>query len=110
MLKSAQLLVVATVFILVAVPLTIYLGLRSDENARDPQASTVCTTNCNSTKTTVSNAEKPQDLNNDGKVNGADLAIFQTKLGKADYPAADFNSDGKVDTADQAILVASWSK
>lgn len=118
MLKSKQLLLVITAFILVSVPLTIYLGLKSDENSRNPQAATLCTTNCNSSETNKLTATtsaipqtfKSEDLNKDGKINGADLAILLTKIGKTYYPAADFNKDGVVNRDDQAILIASWGK
>ena len=48
----------------------------------------------------------PADLNGDGVVNGADLAILLIQWG-ADG-SADFNGDGVVNGADLATLLASW--
>jgi hypothetical protein len=49
----------------------------------------------------------PGDLNGDGQVNAADLAIL---LGQWGSPGtADFNGDGTVGAADLAFLLASWT-
>lgn len=54
-------------------------------------------------------APKPADLNNDGKVNIADLSILLSNWGKAGVPA-DLNNSGKVDIADLSILLTNWTK
>ena len=48
------------------------------------------------------------DVDNDGDVDGADLAKF---LGSWGYPSpdTDFNGDGTVDGQDLAILLANWT-
>ncbi|HMP08659.1 MAG TPA: PA14 domain-containing protein, partial [Lacipirellulaceae bacterium] len=48
------------------------------------------------------------DLNYDGVVNGADLAVM-LGLWNTPSPLADLNGDGNVDGADLAILLGSWS-
>ncbi|MBL9121115.1 MAG: glycoside hydrolase [Phycisphaerae bacterium] len=48
----------------------------------------------------------PVDLNCDGVVNGADLAIL---LGAWGTPSADLNGDGTVNGADLAILLGAWT-
>ena len=54
--------------------------------------------------------EVPGDLNGDGVVNAADLAILLGAWGPA-VPGepADLNSDGEVNAADLAILLGAWS-
>ncbi len=47
----------------------------------------------------------PADLNHDGVVDAADLAIL---LGAWGTPGADLNGDGTTDAADLAILLGSW--
>jgi hypothetical protein len=47
------------------------------------------------------------DLNGDGVVNGADLAILLGNWGRAGI--GDLNGDGIVDGADLAILLGAWS-
>jgi hypothetical protein len=57
-------------------------------------------------------ARGPEDLNNDGVVDAADLAIVLAAWGPCPaLPApcpADFNGDGFVDAADLAQLLAAW--
>ncbi len=48
------------------------------------------------------------DLNGDGSVNGADLAILLGAWGGTD-PAADLDGDGIVGATDLAILLGSWT-
>jgi len=48
----------------------------------------------------------PADLNGDGVVNGADLAILLIEWGNAG--ASDFNNDGVINGADLAILLTNW--
>ena len=48
------------------------------------------------------------DLNNDGVVDGADLAILLSAWGTAD-PIADLNGDGVVDGADLSIMLGNWT-
>ncbi|MBX3356575.1 MAG: lytic polysaccharide monooxygenase [Phycisphaeraceae bacterium] len=49
--------------------------------------------------------ECPADLNNDGSINGADLAIV---LGAWNTPSGDLNGDGVTDGADIAVVLGSW--
>ncbi|MGA1057090.1 MAG: GC-type dockerin domain-anchored protein [Phycisphaerales bacterium] len=48
------------------------------------------------------------DLNGDGTVNGADLAILLGDWGAGAGSPADFNGDGTVNGADLAILLGAW--
>jgi hypothetical protein len=54
----------------------------------------------------------PYDLDDNGIVNGADLAIMLGNWGPCTQPAhlciGDFNADGQVDGADLAILLGNW--
>ncbi|MBL9120312.1 MAG: hypothetical protein JNL80_10415 [Phycisphaerae bacterium] len=50
---------------------------------------------------------EPADLNGDGTVGGADLAILLGAWGSAD-PNADLNADGVVNGADLALLLGAW--
>jgi len=52
-------------------------------------------------------ATNPADLNGDGVVNGADLAILLTQWGT--NGPADINNDGVVNGADLAILLTNWT-
>jgi len=49
------------------------------------------------------------DLNNDGVVNGADLALLLGQWGPSTGTCADLNFDGAVNGADLAILLGAWS-
>ncbi|MBX3355005.1 MAG: hypothetical protein KF724_04830 [Phycisphaeraceae bacterium] len=49
------------------------------------------------------------DLNGDGVVNGADLAILLGQWGSSNGGCADLNSDGVVNGSDIAILLGNWS-
>lgn len=48
------------------------------------------------------------DLNCDGEVDGADLAILLGSWGACAGCEADLNQDGMVDGADLSILLANW--
>jgi len=48
------------------------------------------------------------DINGDGAVSGADLAVLLGAWGTAD-PLADLNDDGTVDAADLALLLGAWT-
>ena len=48
----------------------------------------------------------PGDFNNDGLVNGADLATLLNAWGTA---GADLNGDGTTDGADLSTLLNNWS-
>ena len=50
------------------------------------------------------------DLNDDGVVNGADLAILLGEWGKCPGCVADLNGDGVVNGADLAILLGAWGE
>ncbi len=52
-------------------------------------------------------ATNPADLNNDGVVNGVDLAILLGAWNSSN-PIADINRNGLVDGADLTALLASW--
>jgi len=51
----------------------------------------------------------PADLNDDGNVNGADLASLLSGWGPDSGFGADLNGDGLVNGADLAILLATWT-
>jgi hypothetical protein len=57
--------------------------------------------------THVKLSSKIEDLNDDGKVDGADLAMLLGAWGNG-LIFADMNGDGKVDGADVAQLQAAW--
>ncbi len=50
----------------------------------------------------------PPDLNGDGLVNAADLALLLGAWGPNPGHPADFNSDGSVNAADLALLLGAW--
>ena len=52
----------------------------------------------------------PGDTNNDGAVNGIDLATILTRWAQpaAKFPSADCNRDGVIDGSDLAIVLGSW--
>lgn len=52
--------------------------------------------------------ENPADLNGDGDVNAADLAIVLGQWGPCPGCDADLNDDGVVNAADLAIVLGSW--
>ncbi len=47
------------------------------------------------------------DLNGDGQVDGADLAILLANWG-TDNPLGDLNGSGEIDGADLTLLLANW--
>ena len=49
------------------------------------------------------------DLNGDGTVDGADLALVLVAWGVCDGCPADFNGDGLVDGGDLAMILVSWT-
>jgi hypothetical protein len=49
------------------------------------------------------------DLNLDGIVGGADLAIMLSYWGGVGYPIGDCNHDGIIEGADLAILLSNWA-
>ena len=49
---------------------------------------------------------RPGDINIDGVVNGADLAMLLSQWGGPG--SADLNSSGAVDGADLSILLSNW--
>ncbi|MBX3354468.1 MAG: hypothetical protein KF724_02080 [Phycisphaeraceae bacterium] len=51
---------------------------------------------------------RPEDLNSDGSVDGADLALLLGQWGPCDGCAADLNGDGTVNGADLALLLGAW--
>ncbi len=54
-------------------------------------------------------AFEPADLNNNGVVNAADLAVLLGSWGPCSACAPDINGDGTVNAADLAILLGAWS-
>lgn len=48
------------------------------------------------------------DLNQDGRIDGADLTILLAEWGSESSAFADVNADGVVDGADLTILLANW--
>ena len=59
--------------------------------------------------THVKLSSKIEDLNDDGKVDGADLAILLGAWGNGNI-FMDINGDGKVDGEDLAKLQAAWGE
>ncbi len=110
MLKSKGFLVAVTVFLLTAIPVTTYLVLQSEQAAREPQASTTCVSNCSQDSTPSTESELKEDINADGLVNGADLAIVLSAYGKTGDNEADLNNDNVVNESDVTLLKAKWSK
>ena len=51
--------------------------------------------------------DRPEDLNDDGSVDSADLGLAIAAWG-TDDAAADLNDDGVVDSADIGLLIAAW--
>lgn len=110
-IKSKEFLVGAIVFLLISIPITTYLVIKSEQTSRSPQAATVCELNCVSEDTQNSTSEKlKEDLNSDGLVNGADLSLVLSVIGKSGETAADLNNDGQVDESDVVLIKAKWSK
>jgi hypothetical protein len=56
----------------------------------------------------VSPGGDPADLNGDGVVDAADLAILLSQWGCTKGCSADLNADGTVDAADLTILLGAW--
>ena len=50
----------------------------------------------------------PADINQDGLVNGADLALVLVAWGTSG-PDADINEDGTVNGADLALILVAWT-
>ena len=50
----------------------------------------------------------PGDLNDDGDVNAADLAVLLGAWGPNPSHPADLNDDGNVNAADLAVLLGAW--
>jgi hypothetical protein len=48
-----------------------------------------------------------EDLNGDGRVDGADLSILLSEWGTPS-PVADIDADGVVNGADLAMLLSAW--
>ena len=109
-IKSKGFLVAVTVFLLLAIPITTYLVIQSEQAAREPQASTVCESNCTSETTPAGEPELKEDLNLDGSVNGADLAIVLSAFGETGDNEADLNSDNVVNESDVTLVKAKWSQ
>ncbi|MDA0803800.1 MAG: hypothetical protein O2819_08645 [Planctomycetota bacterium] len=49
-----------------------------------------------------------EDLNDDGSVNGGDLALMLSAWGNCNFCPADINQDGAVDGADLTMLLTAW--
>ncbi len=50
-----------------------------------------------------------EDLNDDGTINGSDLALMLSSWGDCQFCPADINQDGSVDGADLTLLLTAWS-
>jgi len=63
-------------------------------------------------KNSMSNVNLPGDINNDNKVNAADLSVLNANFGKKVEPgtSGDINNDGSVNNADLSILLSNWGK
>ncbi len=51
---------------------------------------------------------KPGDINDDGSVNSADLAILISTWGSSSDLRADINADGRITSADLARIISLW--
>jgi lysophospholipase L1-like esterase len=90
---------------------TVTVGLRSRDLATPPN-----TIDRQIARFTVQGATALQgDINQDGRVDGADLVLFGLHFGalrgETNYnAAADFNNDGRIDGLDLAVLAASFGQ
>lgn len=109
-IKSKSFLVAATIFLLVSIPVTTYVIIRSEQTARSPKAATLCQTDCVSLEETESKNSIKADINSDGKVDGTDLAILIANYGKKGKNIADLNNDGIIGEDDLVLLQTKWSK
>ena len=57
----------------------------------------------------IAPANNPADLNQDGKVDGADFGLLLTFFGPSSTGAGDLNSDWTVDGSDVGLLLAAWT-
>ena len=57
----------------------------------------------------IAPAINPADLNQDGKVDGADFGLLLTFFGPSSTGAGDLNSDWTVDGSDVGLLLAAWT-
>ncbi|HSX58468.1 MAG TPA: PQQ-dependent sugar dehydrogenase [Candidatus Saccharimonadales bacterium] len=74
------------------------------------QKHTINTPSTNTTYTaTFQQVTTAGDINGDGKVGGADLAILISTWGSTTDLRADFNSNKRIDSADLAVLISKWS-
>ncbi|HSX58158.1 MAG TPA: dockerin type I domain-containing protein [Candidatus Saccharimonadales bacterium] len=56
----------------------------------------------------TSGSPKPGDINHDGAVNSADLALLISTWGSSTDLRADINNDGKIGSGDLALLISHW--
>lgn len=109
-IKSKAFVIAVTIFLLAAIPVTTYVVIQSDQNTREPQAATLCESNCSTNEKPVTSVEVKEDLNSDGLVDGADLSIVLSAIGKKGKNVADLNNDGVVNESDMTLVKAKWSK
>ena len=108
-IKAQGFLVTTTIFLLLAIPITTYVVIRSEQDAREPQAAILCESNCTAEETLPA-ADAKEDLNSDGTIDSADLSIVLSAFGKEGENAADLNKDKVVNESDVALVKAKWSK
>ena len=109
-IKSKGFLLAVMGFLLAAIPVTTYVVIRSEQSSREPQAATLCESNCTADEPLSVSSGVKEDLNSDGLVNGADLSMVLSSLGKKGENAADLNNDGVVNESDVVLVKAKWSK
>ena len=70
-------------------------------------SSTGAVSSCSSSKKTVRNSTCPADVNDDGRVDGGDLAAVLAAWGR-DVPEVELSGDDLIDGQDLAAVLANW--
>lgn len=105
MIENKFLVIVAALFILAAIPVTVYLvSIQRDQ--RSNAAEVTATNSAEANKIPV--AKEVFDLNGDGRVNSLDLKMVTDKWGDKTKPIEDINQDGNVDIQDVRLVVDHW--
>ena len=91
---------------------TILIGLMHGGmqiNKKEIDAINIIMTNSGFSISHVKISAKIEDINQDGTVDGSDLAILMSSWGDGKM-LADLNVDGKIDSSDMAMILNSWGK